>query len=79
MDLVVQFGKNVRATRLAQGLSQEELAFRAGLKRTYLSDMERGTRNPSVRVLGRAAVPVPVDADGVAVRAAARVAFVAAR
>lgn len=55
MDVVIQFGKNVRALRDDAGLSQEELAFRAGMKRTYLSDLERGTRNPTVRALGRLA------------------------
>ncbi|MGV9005939.1 MAG: helix-turn-helix domain-containing protein [Brevundimonas sp.] len=61
MDVVAQLGKNVRAIRTEIGLSQEELAFRAGLKRSYLSDLERGTRNPTVRALGRIA-----DALGVA-------------
>ena len=55
MDVVAQLGKNVRAVRVANGLSQEEVAFRAGLKRSYLSDLERGTRNPTVRALGRIA------------------------
>lgn len=55
MDVVALFGKNVRALREQEGLSQEELAFRAGMKRSYLSDLERGTRNPSVRALGRLA------------------------
>ena len=55
MDVVALLGRNVRAIRIQQGLSQEELSFRAGLKRTYLSDLERGTRNPSVRALGRIA------------------------
>ena len=55
MDVVILFGKNVRALRDEAGLSQEELAFRAGMKRTYLSDLERGTRNPTVRALGRLA------------------------
>lgn len=53
MDLVQLLGQNVRRLRVERGLSQEELAFRAGMKRSYLSDMERGTRNPSVRALGR--------------------------
>ncbi|MDM8354276.1 MAG: transcriptional regulator [Brevundimonas sp.] len=60
MDVVVRFGKNVRALREQAGFSQEELAFRAGMKRTYLSDLERGTRNPSVRALGRLAVALEV-------------------
>lgn len=55
MDVVALFGKNVRNFRLLAGFSQEELAFRASMKRTYLSDLERGTRNPSVRALGRIA------------------------
>jgi transcriptional regulator with XRE-family HTH domain len=55
MDLVQLLGKNVREARKAKGMSQEELAFQAGMKRSYLSDLERGTRNPTVRALGRLA------------------------
>lgn len=44
-----QFGKRVRELRLAKGLSQEELAFRAGVHRTYLGGIERGERNPSLK------------------------------
>ena len=55
MDVVALFGRNVRMMRKQQELSREELAFRAGLKRSYLSDLERGTRNPTVRALGRIA------------------------
>lgn len=60
MDVVILFGKNVRRLRDKAGLSQEELAFRAGMRRTYLSDLERGTRNPTVRALGRLAVALNV-------------------
>ena len=55
MDVVGLLGKNVRRLRKAAGLSQEELALSVGMKRSYLSDLERGTRNPSVRALGRLA------------------------
>lgn len=39
------FGARVRALRTAGGLSQEALADRAGIHRTYVSDLERGARN----------------------------------
>ena len=51
MDLCALVGRNVRRFRLAAGLTQEELAHRANLDRTYLSDIERGIRNPTVLLL----------------------------
>lgn len=44
-----KLGKRVRELRLARGMSQEELAFRSGMHRTYLGDIERGKRNPSLK------------------------------
>ena len=60
MDLVRLLGSNVRKMRKERGLSQEDLAFAADMKRGYLSDLERGTRNPSVRALGRIATALQV-------------------
>lgn len=54
-------GRNVRMQREARGLSQEQLAFDAGMKRSYLSELERGLRNPSVRALGRLAAALDID------------------
>lgn len=62
MDLVELLGANVRQLRKSKGLSQEELALEAGMKRSYLSDLERGTRNPSVRAIGRLAEALGVEA-----------------
>lgn len=62
MELVGRLGQNVRRHRRRRGLSQEQLAFDAGMKRAYLSDLERGTRNPSVRALGRLAEALGVEA-----------------
>lgn len=61
MDLVQLLGQNVRAHRKAKGMSQEQLALDAGMKRAYLSDLERGTRNPSVRALERLATALGVE------------------
>lgn len=43
-----RFGSVVRGQRLSVGLSQQELAHRSGLHRTYVTDVERGARNPSL-------------------------------
>lgn len=48
-------GRNVRRLREALKLSQEELGFRAGIDRTYVSGVERGVRNPTVTVLAKLA------------------------
>lgn len=44
-----QFGEKVRKLRLARNLSQEELAFKTGVHRTYLGGIERAERNPSLK------------------------------
>lgn len=51
MDVRRLVGQNLRRYRKAAGLSQEELAHRARLDRTYVSGVERGVRNPTVVVL----------------------------
>jgi len=42
MDIKNRFGTAVRSRRKRLGISQEELAGRAGLHRTYVADIERG-------------------------------------
>jgi transcriptional regulator with XRE-family HTH domain len=46
-------GRVLRALRKEAGLTQEALGFRAGLHATYVSDIERGARNPSFEVMAR--------------------------
>ena len=51
------FGQAVRTQREKQGLSQEDLGFESELDRTYISGIERGVRNPTlktIRTLARA-------------------------
>lgn len=52
---------NLRRLRLALGVSQEELAFRAKLDRTYVSSVERGHRNISVENIYRLASALQCD------------------
>jgi len=49
--LLVALGKCIRERRIALGMSQEELAEKSGLHRTYVSDVERGIRNLTVGAL----------------------------
>tara|TARA_R110000803_G_scaffold46394_4_gene97368 strand:- start:405 stop:614 length:210 start_codon:yes stop_codon:yes gene_type:complete len=53
MDIRKKFGARLRKLRETQGWSQEELADRAGLHRTYISSVERGVRNPTISVLAK--------------------------
>lgn len=55
MDVRHRLGARVQRLRLDQGLSQEELADRANVHRTYVSGVERGVRNPTVTVLEKLA------------------------
>lgn len=45
---LIVFGQGIRARREALGISQEKLAEQCGFDRTYISMLERGTRNPSL-------------------------------
>lgn len=48
-------GLTIRARRTTLGMSQEALAYRAGLHRTYISDIENGSRNVSLVNVSRLA------------------------
>ena len=54
-DIAVRFGRAVRKFRLEQKISQEELAERCDLHRTYISDIELGKRNVSLENIERIA------------------------
>ena len=61
MNLQSLVGQNVRKRRLEMGMSQEELAHKAGLHRTYVGGIERGERNPSLSSLAKIADALDVD------------------
>lgn len=47
------FGNALQRLRKGNDLSQEELAFRVGIHRTYISQLERGLKSPSLRTIGK--------------------------
>ena len=51
MDIRKRLGLNIRKLRKAKSLSQEKFAFEADIHRTYVSDVERGARNPTITVV----------------------------
>ena len=61
MDLLRDFGRAVQVHRLRLGISQEELAHRSSLDRTYISGIERGVRNPSLKSIARLADALEVE------------------
>ena len=48
MDMRRLLGRNVRRCRVDAGLTQEQLSDRSGFSQQYISDMERGLRNPTI-------------------------------
>lgn len=59
---------NLRTKRRAEGLSQEELAHRAEIDRTYISALERSVYNASIDVVDRLARELGVEAADLLVR-----------
>lgn len=60
---MITFGRNVQLVRQAIGISQEELAFRAGLHRTYIGMVERAERSISLQNAKKIADALNVKLD----------------
>jgi transcriptional regulator with XRE-family HTH domain len=65
VDITPFVGPAFRLLRERIEISQEELAFRAGLDRTYISGIERGRRNPSLQSMQRVAAELNLSLDQV--------------
>lgn len=61
-DIKKIFGLHLRKLRLEKKLTQEELADRAGMHFTYVGQIERGLRNPSLVNLHKLAKALKLDA-----------------
>lgn len=63
MDIRQRLGRNLRRLRDEKGLSQEAFAHEANIHRTYISDIERGARNPTITVVEKIALALEVTAS----------------
>ena len=61
MNIIEVFSSNVRFYRMKLKLSQEALAEKANLHRTYISDIERGQRNVSLENIYNIAVSLEIE------------------
>ena len=48
-------GEKLKQLRIKENMSQEDLALECGVNKNYLSDLERGCRNPTVKILAKIA------------------------
>lgn len=60
-DVLEKFGEKVQKVRKAQNISQEELASKLSMHRTYIGMIERGERNPTIRTLYKIAKALKVN------------------
>ena len=60
-DVHKRLARNMRRLRAERGMSQEALGFEAELHRTYISDVERGNRNPSIAAIEKIAKALGVS------------------
>lgn len=61
MDLRGIFATNLRRIRHARGLSQDDLAYEAGISRSYLSQLEKGAFYASLKIIGKLADVLKVE------------------
>ncbi|MEK5181136.1 helix-turn-helix transcriptional regulator [Paenibacillus odorifer] len=51
MNSIESIGENIRVLRLKNGFSQEQLALNAGVNTSYIGQIERGEKNPTIKTL----------------------------
>ncbi|MBA4196117.1 MAG: transcriptional regulator [Chitinophaga sp.] len=61
MDIKLKIGQRIKSLRKQNGLSQESLAYKAEVDRTYVTDVENGRRNVSVEILERLIIALEVS------------------
>ena len=63
MNVNKQLGMRVRYLREQKKMTLEDLSFEANVNKNYLSDLERGNRNPTVKILERIALALNISLE----------------
>lgn len=61
--LLYELGKRIAFLRKGKGMSQLDLSLECGIAKSYLSDLERGKRNPTIAVLSKIALGLGVSLE----------------
>ena len=61
IDANYELGKRIQYLRVSRKMSQEDLALESGVNKNYLSDLERGCRNPTVKILAKIATGLGIS------------------
>lgn len=72
MDIREVFARNLRKARNARGLSQEALAYEAGIDRTYISALEREAYSATIVMVDKLATALDIEPDALLKRPAKR-------
>ena len=63
MNILTQLGMRIRYLRKLKGMSQLDLALESNINKNYISDLERGSRNPSLLILERICKALDIDLE----------------
>ena len=61
MTITKQLGMRIRYLRKTKKMSQEDLALEAEVNKNYISDLERGERNPTLKIMEKIAKALDID------------------
>ena len=63
MNINKELGMRIRYLREQKKMTLEDLSFESNVNKNYLSDLERGNRNPTVKILARRAIALEVTLE----------------
>ena len=61
MNILIQLGMRIRYLRKQLNMSQLDLSVESDVNRNYISDLEKGRRNPTILILNKIAIALNID------------------